>query len=424
MGKTVALDGAGLAFARAEFARFYQGTPVEAPRRFARREFAAFPFARETVMRRHAAFRSEEEFHRFLKTEAPRHVYYSSAYYRQPNHAKMAEKGWLGADLIFDLDADHLRNAGSLSYVEQLRLVKSRFRALMEDFLIGDFGVDPELMSIVFSGGRGYHLHVYDPRYLDLTSPERREIVEYILGIGVDPRSALLEERARAAADYQPTGAGVAPATVGGGRGRGPRRFQGLVDPNTPGWTGRISRAVLDLVGRWEVEGVEVAIADLKADGVEGHTARSIARQLVTQGKGRWIRERLTLEVFKGKELEPFLAAVLQRAAIEVQGETDAPVTTDVHRLIRLPGSRHGGSGLIVRPVSREALEEFEPLRDAVAPDSGQPPVKVRAENAVNYPFGEGTLQAAEGETVEVGPSAALFLLLRGEATLTSTASA
>ena len=84
MAKTVPLDSPTLAWARDVFARYYRTTSVSPPARLARREFAAFPFATETMMRRHATLRSPAEFTAFLAREAPRHVYYSSAYYRHP----------------------------------------------------------------------------------------------------------------------------------------------------------------------------------------------------------------------------------------------------------------------------------------------------------------------------------------------------
>src|SRR5581483_9174281 len=87
---------------------------------------------------------------------------------------------WLGADLIFDLDADHLPNADKLSYEEQLAEVHKQARKLLHEFLLGDFGFDPEHVRVVFSGGRGYHFHVTDPRVLTLDSAARREIVDYL----------------------------------------------------------------------------------------------------------------------------------------------------------------------------------------------------------------------------------------------------
>ena len=50
----------------------------------------------------------------------------------------------------------------------------------------------------------------------------------------------------------------------------------------------------------------------------------------------------------------------------EERGETDEPVTADVRRLIRCPGSLHGGSGLRVTPLTLRDLEDFDPLQDAV----------------------------------------------------------
>jgi len=41
--------------------------------------------------------------------------------------------------------------------------------------------------------------------------------------------------------------------------------------------------------------------------------------------------------------------------------------SADVHRLIRLPGSLHGRTGLRVTPLTLEGLKEFDPLEDAIA---------------------------------------------------------
>ncbi|MCI4367936.1 MAG: DNA primase catalytic subunit PriS, partial [Thermoplasmata archaeon] len=168
---------------------------LDPPKALARREFALFPFTTETMMRRHSAYPTAEAFRGYFRREVPRHAYYSSAYYERPDHPKMAEKEWLGADLIFDLDADHLRGADRLTYPQQLDLVKERVRDLLDDFLFGDFGVDPSTTRLVFSGGRGYHVHVQGDAFLPLSSPERRELVEYVMGVGFDPSTAVVETR-------------------------------------------------------------------------------------------------------------------------------------------------------------------------------------------------------------------------------------
>ena len=59
-------------------------------------------------MRRHKAFNSEGELKDYLASMPPAHAYHSAAYYQYPQAPTMLEKKWQGADLIFDLDADHL----------------------------------------------------------------------------------------------------------------------------------------------------------------------------------------------------------------------------------------------------------------------------------------------------------------------------
>ena len=413
MAKTVALEGRDLEWARAQFRAYYADAPIAPPSRLTRREFAAFPFVTETLMRRHATLRTPEEFHRFLVQESPRHVYYSSAYYRRPAEPTMAAKEWLGADLIFDLDSDHLRGAEALDYAGQLALVKARLLALVDDFLFGDFGVDPAETSFVFSGGRGYHVHVRDERFLALTSPERRELVDYVLGTGVDPMRAIEgrreDVRAGRTADVledEPVGRAPAPRT---------RR---LASPDAPGWRGRTTRAVLEVLRRWQEGGSATAAREMVAYGIAPAKARRWARLLVEEGGADRIRTTLMLDVFKRDPPHEFLEAIVPRAAIEVQGETDAPVTTDIHRLIRLPGSLHGGTGFRVMPLSREAIDAFEPLRDAWLPDADPRRVPIEYGDEVRYPFPSGPVHGTAGGTDELPSREALFLILRGEATL------
>jgi DNA primase small subunit len=45
---------------------------------------------------------------------------------------------------------------------------------------------------------------------------------------------------------------------------------------------------------------------------------------------------------------------------------TDEPVTADIKRLIRMPNSLHGGSGMCVVPLSLSEFRDFDPLNDAV----------------------------------------------------------
>ena len=416
MGKTVSLEGATLDWARQKFAEYYRRARVPVPHRLARREFAAFPFSSETMMRRHATLRTPEEFAEFLRRESPRHVYYSSAYYRSPAAPTMSEKGWLGADLVFDLDSDHLRGAEQLDYAGQLALVKTRLIDLVDDFLFGDFGVDPASTSFVFSGGRGYHVHIRDERFLPLTSPERRELVDYILGTGFEPmmvveghRTDVRSGRTAAVADDD---GDLAPS---GGRAPRTRR---LAPPDAPGWRGRTTRALLEVLRRWEEKGSAFAVAEMKEYGLSPAKARHYAKLLIDQGGAAKIRSHLSLDVFRTDLGADFLEAVVPRAAVEVQGETDAPVTTDIHRLIRLPDSLHGGTGFRVVPLRRDDLAPFDPFREAPVAVKDDPRTPLTYLEEARYPFPGGEVHAVPGATDELPTPVALFLVLRGEAAL------
>ena len=417
MAKTVVLAAPTLEWARGVFARYYAVGRVSPPSRLNRREFAAFPFTVETMMRRHATLRTPEEFRAFLATEVPRHVYYSTAYYRHPAETSMSAKEWLGADLIFDLDSDHLRGAEALDYAGQLRLVKARLTELVDDFLFGDFGIDPRSTEFVFSGGRGYHVHVHDGRFLSLTSPERRELVDYILGTGFDPMRVVEERREDVRSGRSSGELEDAAGASAAGR-RDVPRLRALAPPDAPGWRGRTTRALLAVLARWEQSGVDAATEEMVGYGIPRTKARQWAKVLVEKGGASRIKNSLTLDVFQ-KSLPPeILEAVVSRAKIEVQGETDAPVTTDIHRLIRLPNSLHGGTGLRVVPLDRDAITSFDPFLDALLPDGddGRTPITFREE--VRYPFRPSEVSGSPGKTEELPTPLALFLVLRGEAEL------
>ena len=416
MAKTVPLDPGTLAWARARFAEYYRGAAVDPPSRLPRREFAAFPFATETMMRRHATLRTPEEFRAFLPREVPRHVYYSSAYYRKPAEPTMAAKEWLGADLIFDLDSDHLRGAEALDYAGQLALVKRRLLELVDDFLFGDFGIDPSTTAFVFSGGRGYHVHIRDDRFLSLSSPERRELVDYVLGTGFDPQKAVVGRRSDVRA-----GAIIGTADdpdAGGGRTRaGPKTWQ-LAPSHAPGWSGRTTRAVLAVLDRWEAAGPEAAAEEMVRAGISRPKARRWAKLLIEENGAAKIRSSFTIDVFGKDTPMEFLERIVPQAAIELQGETDAPVTTDVHRLIRLPGSLHGGTGLRVVPLRQEEIAPFDPFRDALVTSGADRVTAITYLAEVDYPFPGGGLHGAAGAADELPTAQALFLVLRGEASL------
>ena len=151
-----------------------------------RREFAFQPFS--GGMARHKAFKTLEELKKFVVEKTPRHIYYSSAYYERPGEEDMERKGWLGADLIFDIDGDHLDTEAcreskmvSLACLEDAKEEANK----LIDVLERELGLRPR--RGVFSGNRGFHVHVAEEEAQTLGAKERRELVNYLKATGFDP---------------------------------------------------------------------------------------------------------------------------------------------------------------------------------------------------------------------------------------------
>ncbi len=122
-------------FLVSKFREYYIQASLEAPPGLASREWG-FLFFDDSGMRRHKSFFSRGELVDYVRAMVPRHVYHSAAYYQRPGAPTMKEKIWQGADLIFDLDADHLRNAPK-SYSEMLGLVKKETQKLLDLSIVG-----------------------------------------------------------------------------------------------------------------------------------------------------------------------------------------------------------------------------------------------------------------------------------------------
>jgi DNA primase small subunit len=101
---------------------------------------------------------------------------------------------------------------------------------------------------------------------------------------------------------------------------------------------------------------------------------------------------------------------------VRLAGEADEPVTADTKRLIRLPTSLHGKTGFRVVELTRDQLDEFDPLVDALA--FGDDPVEVEGlvDDTIKLGGTEHTLSA--GRRATLPEHAAVFACLRGMAQL------
>jgi len=111
-----------------------------------------------------------------------------------------------------------------------------------------------------------------------------------------------------------------------------------------------------------------------------------------------------------------FLNSALRKTAVSLgAGETDEPVTCDIKRLIRLPSSLHGKTGLQVVKIDIEQLDQFDPLNDAVV--FNDEPVKINLNKSFNMMMNQQTFHLEEGD-VDVPLYLAVFLIGRRIATI------
>ena len=303
-------------FLRLAYREYYfrKSDHVEFPDEVASREFGYIPFGGGMV--RHLSFKNSGEAIAEILKQSPSSVYCSNARYEFPARP-IEEKGWFGAELIFDIDATDIpttcKKSHDLWYCENCHAsgklprpakcpkcggpsaeyhgtcetcldAAKEHTSRVVGFLSQDFGADREVIRVYFSGNRGYHLHLFDKRFDPLDSQARAEIAEYVRGSSLPPSQ-----------------------TIASFLGKRP-----LTSPQGAGWTRKITGYVM----RHQ----------------ENHSGT--LRKLVSE------------------------AVQAQRALV------DSSVTTDIHRVFRLAGTLHGDTGMSKARVG--ALDKFDPQEDPV----------------------------------------------------------
>ncbi|UCE43857.1 MAG: DNA primase small subunit PriS [Candidatus Bathyarchaeota archaeon] len=357
-------------------------------------------------MLRHKAFRNVDDLTSFLEKVVPSDVYYSSAYYEDPER-EMEKKGWLGADLIFDIDADHIPTpctkthdrwicancgiigrgltpqncpgCGERKFDERtwpcekcLESAKTETIKLM-DILIRDFGFLPEEIRVSFSGHRGYHVQVEREEIRTLNQMARKEIVDYVVGIGLEMGFH-----------------GLRDATI-------------LTGPilDDSGWRGRIARGTYEFLLKATPE--ELKRAGLKKKRVD--TIIKYKKELLDSWKkgGPW-------GTVKDLGVDSWRKIVEHGTKIQ-SARIDTVVTTDIHRLIRLGNTLHGKTALIKIEVPAKEIEDFDPFTDAVVFNKGK--AEVIVSDAPKFRLGDEVYGPYKEEKVELPTAVALLLLCK-----------
>ncbi|RQD80231.1 MAG: DNA primase catalytic subunit PriS [Methanocalculus sp. MSAO_Arc2] len=373
---------ATLEFLKNRFSDYYSGriqmtAPLRVPEALDSREWGFMFFGTRSTpgMRRHLSFTAQDELFSYLQSMTPAHVFYSTAYYEHPAAPTMDEKKWCGADVIFDLDADHIMRG---PYDQMLARVKEELLKLIA-ILSNECGIDPKReLKIVFSGGRGYHIHLTSPAMRTWKSNERRELVDYVCGTGLSIPHLLTDTRR-------------------------PDR----------GWRLRLKQAVkatlieISALSRDEQIMLLTTVQGVSKAGAEAFCKRlTHLIQSIESGEYRFcIQDKVIISMFADPG-SPLSVQIRERAAL-----ADEPVTTDIKRLIRHPSTLHGGSGLLVTPLHVREVHDFDPLVDAVVFSERSARIESSFETTMSILGNRYTIQKGINTVPE---ALAVFLCARG----------
>lgn len=386
-------------FVRNFFSEYYRRYySPETPPNIEKREFGFNLF--EGFMLRHKRLGNPEELRNFLETSTPMDAYYSCAYYENPA-AEMDRKGWLGADLIFDVDADHIPTdcdkvhdewvCSTCSFVGKgatpekcpvcngekfnvttwpceicLESAKTETIKLL-DMLTDDFGFSDKEIKVFFSGHRGYHVQIESETILALDATARKEIVDYVTGLGFN---------------IEPLGKA--------------RRF-------FYGWSKRSDMGVLEFIRKAGEE-------DLIKLGIKRNVVKAIIQNknvlLENWASGTWRSIRGV-----GQET---MKRIIEHVIKMQSAKIDTIVTTDIHRLIRLPETLHGKTGLKKTRLSTNEIEGFDPFDRAIALKKGT--VFLFVSDAPKFRLGGETFGPYKKQKVELPISAAVLLICKNKA--------
>lgn len=336
------------------FRNYYRNyfNPPNIPR-VENREFAYQPFNSQSMIR-HMGFRDWSELRNFIIERNPRNLYISSAYFRNPSINDMEAKGWLGADLVFDIDGDHLPTENcrgvELITIECLNDALNEVRKLI-DILIYEFGIDEGNIRLTFSGHRGFHVHVEGPEdVISLTQDERRLMVDYLIGKVDLTRQVLINQLRKT-------------------------RLLEIPQLSEPSQLHRLYGSI----GR------------------------------VIKAASRYGKVTVGLIRSKAGELNADLAIHI-----------DEVVTIDTNRLMRLPNSLHGKTGLSAIELSIRDLDSGieAVLNKAIVFRKGHPRIRLVKELPISRVLGEDIHIKRPNDEGDVPTYVAVYLILMGIAQL------
>lgn len=396
-------------FLRSLFQGYYKKNFVSEPPAIEQREFGIGVFGKK-ISDRHLAFSSSNDFNAFLRSETPFFVSYSPAYYKEPWKMPMTAKSFLCADLVYEFDADDLKtgckkehdswqcscgasgkgamesctSCGKPVKVEQwvcqecLEAVKKQVFRLI-GFLENDFGFTDGI-EINFSGSKGYHLHVRSEKVKQLSQNARAELIDFIMGSGLAKENIGFFEQ---------------------------EKMLHCPRADSLGWAKKLRNSLADFVSNADAEHFAVAASTTHSFAEKALQKRAELLKAIERG--------VLLQVRSSKNKE-FWDSITNFLIEKERLLIDRQTSIDLHKIVRVPETLHGSTGLLAKKLSFNNLSGFNPLRDTVV--FSEKPVKLRVKKAPKFFLRDNWFGPFENTSLELPEYAAVFLLARGAAEL------
>ena len=397
-------------FLRNIFQSYYKSNIIKGPPDLEQREFGVGEFGKK-ISSRHLHFSSSENFNSFLKKQTPFFVSYSSAYYKYPSARPMSAKQVLQTDLIYEFDADDIKTSckqihdswkcgcgktgvgavkncsscGNGVKVDEwvcpecLGAVRKQVFRLL-DFLENDFGITKGIF-LNYSGSKGFHIHVRTNEFSKISNKARIELVDYLTAHELD-----FEKRGFVFSQ---------------------KRFSSPRLNAASGWSKRILNSLVEVFEAGHPD--EIAAMG----GVSVKTVKQLLEQkkAVMSGFDKGI-----LYSLPGEKTKKFWTNLIEFLVEKQKLDIDRQTSVDVSKIIRVPNTIHGETGLIAKGFSLKELELFDGLSDAVV--FGDQPIKLKSVSAPKFYLGKQWWGPFKEEKVELPEFVSVYLLAKQHAVL------
>ncbi len=365
-------------FLKQKFSEYYSKNSVNYPSEPEKREFGVGDFGKK-IVKRHMSFSSLKNFNQFLQTKAPLYVSASNAYYLYPDKRPMEAKEFVGADLIYEFDAEKDKNGWiSAQAVEETKKQALKLIKILENELGFEEGIE-----INFSGNAGYHVYVRSDKINGIPQKGRLEIVDYLTLEGFDPAfNGFFMDK---------------------------KMFYCPKKENVKGLTRRFLIFLQNFVEEKPVD--EIA----GFGGVRIPTIEKIFndRKKIIEKMNSGILMPVTSNAKRNKK---FWTALIEHAKDELSLNIDRQTSIDLKKIVRVPNTLHGSTGLLAKTFSPEKAKEFDPFTDSVV--FSDAPVNVLIKNVPQFKLKQQSFGPFKKEEKALPEFAAIFLIAKGKAEL------